>query len=358
MSASTAVTRFPRADPWYEQRVTARRPDSSEDLGHGGQRRALAEGSPNDLREGGAWTIAQRVKNDLIFLAVLGGLLVVRLPSPLLHRIGRALGTVVWALAPRLRRTASDNVARALPELPAAERPAFVRRVYRQLGELLGEALASLDPSRRIETLPLLPGARECLDAAVAEGRGVVFASAHLGPWERVAASLVDAGVPLTVVAREPYDPRLARVYVRLRAARGVRTVYRGSRTAAVALLRVLRRGEVLGVPMDLRSRVESIEAPFLGLPALTPVGPARLAIRTGAAVVVGTATTSVTGTRGISFTRIPRSTSERELTTWINDELSARIRATPESWPWMHPRWTGLPTSDRCAAGREAARS
>jgi KDO2-lipid IV(A) lauroyltransferase len=212
--------------------------------------------------------------------------------------------------------------------------------VYGELGMLLGDAVATLDPRRPIEPLSFLPGSRECLDEAVAEGRGVVFASAHLGPWERVAASLVAAGVPLTVVAREPYDPRLRRIYERLRAARGVRAVYRGEGGASTSLLRVLRRGGVLGIPMDLASRVPHVLVPFLGVPAPTPVGPARIAVRTRAAVVVGTVAPLPDGSLGLAFAKIPSCDCEVELTRRINAELSTRIRTLPAMWPWMHQRW------------------
>jgi len=299
------------------------------------------DGDVRDLREGGRWSFAQRAKNDVLFVLAIGALAVAeRLPARLLRAMGRALGLAAWALSPRLRRLALSNVARALPGMDAPARSVFVRRVYAELGVLLGDVVATLDPGRPIEPLPFLPGSRECLEAAVAEGRGVVFASAHLGPWERVAASLVQAGVPLTVVAREPYDPRLASIYRRIRDARGVRTVYRGASGAGLALVRVLRRGGVLGIPMDLASRVPSVEVPFLGTPAPTPVGPARLAIRTGAAVVVGTVARGTDGSLALSFVRIGGNSSEEDLTAQINEELSNRIRALPELWPWMHRRW------------------
>jgi KDO2-lipid IV(A) lauroyltransferase len=175
----------------------------------------------------------------------------------------------------------------------------------------------------------------------------VVLASGHLGPWERVAATLVARGVPFVAVAREAYDPRLTPLYERLRGGRGVPTIYRGSPGAAAGLLRALRRGRVLGVPMDLASRVPSVEAPFLGALAPTPVGPARLALRTGAAVVVGVPTPSPSGrSLELAITRIESRAltatleGERLLTTRINDVLSDRIRAMPEGWVWMHPRW------------------
>jgi KDO2-lipid IV(A) lauroyltransferase len=295
-----------------------------------------------DLREGGSWTPLQRVKNDALYALVLAALgIAERLPAATLHVLGRAVGWLAWALMPGLRRLAVENVARALPEVEPAERPRFVRRVYATLGTLLGETVATLDPRRPVTPLPFLPGSRECLAEALAEGRGVLFASAHLGPWERVAVSVAASGFPLTVVAREPYDPRLGRVYDRVRAARGVRAIYRGRPGAAMSLARVLRRGEVLGIPMDLASRVPSAMVPFLGLPAPTPTGPARLARRTAAVVVVGTVAVGAGGAVGLSFVRVPDpGGGDRELTARINAELSARIRALPEAWPWMHRRW------------------
>ena len=166
------------------------------------------------------------------------------------------------------------------------------------------------------------------------------------------------AGIPLVTLARESYDPRFNEVLERLRRATGVRVVWRASPTAAVQIVRALRRGDVLGMPMDLRSRVASIEAPFLGRPAWTAIGPARIVLRTGAALVVGTAApgpSNATETGGparpsplvVSATRMCTSDlradpdGERVLTARINDELSRRVLALPHGWVWMHERWS-----------------
>jgi KDO2-lipid IV(A) lauroyltransferase len=225
------------------------------------------------------------------------------------------------------------------------QRRVFVRQCFATIGELLGETIALLNPNGALPLLSLSDAARALLEQARAEGRGVVFASAHLGPWERVAASLVAAGVPLVTLARESYDPRFSRLYDRLRSAHGVRVVWRASAGAATRIVRTLRAGGVLGVPMDLRARVASCSAPFLGHDAPTAVGPARIALRTGAAMIVGTvapvgATLVVTATR-IDTDDLPRGCAgARELTTRINGELSRRILAFPQAWPWMHERW------------------
>jgi KDO2-lipid IV(A) lauroyltransferase len=307
---------------------------------------AMSAGS-SDLREGGTWTRAQARKNALLYIAITSALWLTRPLSPaLLRRIGRALGGAARVLFPGALAVAHDNVMRVFPDMPPAARRALVRKTYATLGEHLGDALASLAGSPR-EPLPIDAASLDVLARARAEGRGVIFASAHLGNWERVAASLVAHGVPLVTLTREAYDPRLEPLLTRLRGGHGVGVIPRGSPGAAARIVRTLRRGGVLGAPMDLRSRVPSIDVPFLGLPAPSPVGPARIALRTGAAVVVGTLAPVRDGSsHTVRCTRIRTDdlpgddAGAAALTARINDELSARIRALPHEWPWMHPRF------------------
>jgi KDO2-lipid IV(A) lauroyltransferase len=301
-----------------------------------------------DLREGGRWTLAQRAKNDALW-ALASVILRALRPWPLraLRVLGRSLGEAAFVLARSARRTATANLARAVPDADARARRDLVRRCFATLGESLADTVALLAGRDPPKPLVLTDDARATLERARAEGRGVLFASAHLGPWENVAASLVAAGFPLVTLARESYDPRFSALYDRLRRRTGVAVIWRAERRSAFAILRTLRRGGLLGVPMDLRSRVPSIAAPFLGRPAETAVGPARIALRSGAAVVVGTAAPAAGGDAlVVTATRIETTDLRADengaavLTTRINDELSRRILALPHAWVWMHPRW------------------
>lgn len=306
-----------------------------------------------DLREAGTWTRSQARKNDLIYLAVRCALaLLVPLPPRLLRAIGRALGLLALALLARERRTALANVGQVFPTLAEADRRRVVRSAYLRLGAHLGDAVASLDARRGLmpidvdaATVGLLASKRVASDG---RPRGVVFASAHLGPWERVAGTLVARGVPMTVLARETYDPRLDSVYERLRGGRGVDAIYRGRAGAAVRIVRTLRSGGVLGIPMDLRSRVPSVDVSFLGIETGVPVGPARIALRVGAAVVVGSVAPDpqAPGRLRITCTEIPTDdlapgdAGERTLTARIARELTDRILELPDEWVWMHDRF------------------
>src|SRR5450631_4399204 len=138
--------------------------------------------SSRDLREGGAWSVSQRAKNDLIALFVVLGVATARHVSrDHLVAFGRALGRVVHALAWPLRRLATQHLALAFPDADANARADIARAAFSNLGGHVGGVIAALH-----EPLPLLDmdeSSRKILRAALDEGRGVVLPSAHLGPW-------------------------------------------------------------------------------------------------------------------------------------------------------------------------------
>jgi len=290
----------------------------------------------DDLREGGAWSPLQTLKNDAIWVFASAALFVVsRLSRGALVRSGRVLGAIVHAIAFGLRARARKNVARALPDETPLEVRAIARASFANLGENLARAISEQ------ELLPMDERSRAVLREALDEGRGVVLPSAHLGPWERLAATLAGNGFPLTAVVRESYDPRFDRVTNAARDRAGFATIARGAPGAATRIVRTLRQGRVLGIPMDLKTRAESVTVPMFGVPAKTPIGPARIALRTGAPVVVCTVEPDEAGALAVTCTRLDRrDETPKELTARINAELSRRIRCAPKHWLWMHDRF------------------
>jgi KDO2-lipid IV(A) lauroyltransferase len=287
------------------------------------------------------WTPTQRLKNDTIFVIAFVATRVARLlPSSLLRAIGRGLGLLAWLFAGSARRIAIANVSHALPTTNAK---GLVRRCFVELGALLGDTVALLRKSHRADLL-FVPGSREVLEAARSEGRGVVLITAHLGPWERLAAALVEAGFALTTPVRVSYDPRLEdHVVAPLRKNRGVEAIDRDSKGATRALVRALREGGIAGFLVDVDTRVASVRAPFFGRPARTPSGAARLAIGIGAPVVAAFATRA-----GIAVELLrPASARKRatdddvlELVTAMNAAIERAILREPDRWIWMHDRF------------------
>jgi Kdo2-lipid IVA lauroyltransferase/acyltransferase len=286
-----------------------------------------------DVREGAVWTGRQRLKNDLLHVLVRAALATVaHLPRGAVGLLCRALAITAWLVLPRERALCRARLEAGLGVPVPGSR---VRAAFRGAGEVLADTLALLDPAERADrTLSVDPAGAACFRDALAEGRGVVFVSAHLGSWERLAALMAAEGFPVATVARESYDPRLTGLYDRLRDPRGVRAIYRGRPGAATAIVRELRAGRAVGFLIDLPSRVPCRRARLFGAEADLPLGAARIALARRAAVLVGTAGGGViriarVGTDDLS----PGPEGEGALVERLAAELDARIAATPEVW-------------------------
>jgi Kdo2-lipid IVA lauroyltransferase/acyltransferase len=295
------------------------------------------------------WTRGQRWKNDAIYGAVVAALkLGLALPRAWLPYAGSLLGWAAHLLLPEPRRRTLANLALIHPDAAPAARRALARDVYRSLGRNLTDTVALLDPAESPERTLVLPRAsHDALMAALGQGRGVVYVTCHLGPWERMAALLAHQGFPITTVARESYDLRFhPLLYERLRTARNIEVIYRGSPAAPLAIVRALRRGRVLGFLVDLPGRVPTREVRWLGYPARIAAGPARIALRTRSPIVVGTPASRGGGDGRLCVHIAPLEADdlpageegEAVLSQRIADALSERIRSLPAHWPWMHP--------------------
>lgn len=184
----------------------------------------------NDLRKGQTWTRRQRAKNDALWLSAMLSLALVRtLPRGWLPRIGRGLGLVLHELLASARHRARSNVALCFPDWNEQTCADFVQGSFCTLGENLADTVALLDPREEPHrTLELPETSSQVLSDALSQGKGVIYITAHLGPWERMAAVLAAGGFPISTVARESYDPRFDALYEKLRRPRGVEALYRG----------------------------------------------------------------------------------------------------------------------------------
>ncbi len=293
--------------------------------------------------------LSKRLKRTLRYGLLRAALaLVGRLPLGWAQALGRALGSAAFHLAPAERRKALDSLAIAFPELSEEARRALACRCFRHLGTAALEMAVAPRLSRgAFDRLVDCSGdALAAVDRARASGKGAVCVAAHLGNWELQAWGVARHGLPLHAVGKENVDPRLTRLIDRFRASGGVRNIWRGQPGAAVALLRALRKGELLAMLIDQDTSVQNVFVPFFGRPAATPRAAADLVLRTGAAALVCLIHKREDGSYRASSeeVEVPRTGDpERdavELTARFTARIEAAIRAHPEQWVWMHQRW------------------
>jgi len=304
---------------------------------------------------------AKALKNWLIYrfvwsLKTLAG----RLPRRAALALFGRLGLLAYGLLRAARRRTVNNLSRALgwkKDDPRLRRTA--REVFVQAGKNVADLiwLPRLKQSN-IESLVRIKDGH-LLDDALALGRGVVVITGHIGNWELLAAGYALRGYPVSAVARQVYDPRLDRMINDLRKNARVRGISRDS--GLREMIRVLRRGELLGVLMDQDTRVRGAFVPFFGRLAHTPVGPVMLAMKTRAPIIPMAIHRQPDDTHVITV--MPsvqlRYTEDREADLRINTWRCTRvledfIRRQPAQWVWMHNRWKKQPTEADRAVWKE----
>ena len=272
-----------------------------------------------------------------------------RLSFAVASNVGRTLGSLAWALDARHRQVALDNLAIAFPGMPESRRLQLARRAFEQTGRTAVEMLwsASLDDT----TLPEVATfeGMEHLDAALAQGHGVVMTAAHFGNWELMGLALAHLGVPVNVIARRIDDPGVEAVLYRLRTRTGARVIYKDE--AARSVLRTLRAGEAVGVLIDQNTLPNQASfVPFFNrLAATTPVA-AQLHLRTGAPIIMFFSVPQGDGYRFVIEPLEVAGVSEDldsavdSLTAAATRQIERHIRACPEAWLWIHDRWRTRP--------------
>jgi Kdo2-lipid IVA lauroyltransferase/acyltransferase len=244
---------------------------------------------------------------------------------------------------PRLRRVARANLAFALP---GAEAEPVVDGVFRSIARIL-VAFARFPEIRR-ETVGAWVRCEgmEHYDAAIRAGRGVLFATAHLGNWELSAFAHALFRSPMEVVVRPLDNPLIDALVERRRALSGNRPI--AKQEAARAILKALKANQAVGILIDQNSAPEAgVFVDFFGVPACAPVGFAKLAARSGAAVIPGFALWSEQERRYVLrfYPAVPMTGDAARDTQAIQSRLERVIREYPEQWLWIHRRWKTRPT-------------
>ena len=270
-------------------------------------------------------------------------------PPALANPLARACIRLLDLSLPRLRRVAYRNLVLAMPELGAARQKQVVDGVFRSLARVL-VAFAKFPAIGRdtVKEWIRCEGV-EYVEAALARGRGVLFATAHLGNWELSAYAFALLFAPMDVVVRPLDNPLIDGLVERQRGLSGNRTI--GKREYARAILKALAANRAVGVLVDQNSAADGgVFVDFFGVKACAPAGFAKLAARSGAAVIPGFAIWEEAEKRYVLRFRPPveiTGDAARD-TQAISGEIERAIRRHPDQWLWIHRRWKTRPEGEK----------
>ncbi|WP_313077558.1 lysophospholipid acyltransferase family protein [Melaminivora sp.] len=261
-----------------------------------------------------------------------------RLPLPLLHALGAALGWVAFLASPTYRRRFLANAAQA--GYAFGQVRAAVAHAGRMAAETPRLWLAGEPPPCEVQ------GA-ECVEAAWAAGRGIVFLTPHLGCFEMSiqegARRWAGAHGPFTILYRPARQPWLAQLMRTARSRPGIAAVPT-SLQGVRQMIKALRRGQAVGLlPDQVPPEGMGLWSPFFGRPAYTMTLAARLVQQTGAAVVLARCERLARG-RGyrlhLQGLGEELSADLPEAVRQLNAAMEQQIRACPQQYLWGYARY------------------
>lgn len=285
------------------------------------------------------------------------GALLYLLPRRILLAFGRWAGYIAFFIAANHRQATIHNLTTAFGEkkskkeieqmalgvfLNLAQTGVEVLQFPKWKNYLIEDIIDSNPPKRIYEEL-------------LAQGRGVITITSHIGNWELLGGLLAMKGLKAKAIARRLRDPHFQNWVESLRKSIGVDLIYRDE--SPKKIFDCLRNGEGLGLLPDQDiAGLKGVFVPFFGKPAHTSIAPVKLSLATGAPILT------------VFLIRIPHdrykiiwgdkiqpqiettkaAALQKYTERWMKD-VEDMIRQYPEQWGWMHDRWkTQLKTAEK----------
>lgn len=278
-------------------------------------------------------------------LLKLASRIVCLMPYSAVLLLGSLLGRLYYRIAGRQRRRALAQIQECL-KLSPKEAERIIRRLFINVGRMFMEVMYI--PALKRETIKryVTIENRHYLTDALAQGKGVVFLTAHIGNWEWLGAALAMDGFPMTSVIKRQPNEQYTRILNEYRRMVGIEIFARGT-TELVGAAKALKQGKVLGFLADQDGGHDGVFAEFLGKMASTPKGAAVFAKRFGAPVVPAfIVRRPEDGHRIIIHAPLyyqdtgNEQADVAEFTIRLNRVIEETIRQYPDQWLWFQKRW------------------
>jgi Kdo2-lipid IVA lauroyltransferase/acyltransferase len=278
------------------------------------------------------------------------------LPYSLIKAMTGFLLPLGFFLLRGMRRTAMETLTMAFGK---EKSPEELARICRECFYNAGRGAIELGtyntrPHMIVERFSFAEGSRENLDAALAEGKGVLGISAHFGNFPLMLLYLSQVGYPTNAIIRPSRDEVIEKDFQEARTRMKLKTIHSYPRETCVRQsLKSLRDKELLVVLLDQNTGSKSgVFVDFFGQKAGTATGPIIFALRTGSPLLPMFTIRDGEGRHKLivepHFYLEKKDTDEETLAynvQKITNIIERYIRKYPAEWGWMHKRWKSKKT-------------
>ena len=297
-----------------------------------------------------------KFKHHLIYYAARILLFILGLlPTPLVSNLGRWFGALVFSLAGRERGKTFATIRTAFPKnFNDDEVESLARAVWIRLGQNIFETVQWLRwPGEKIAAKVVRSRGWDYAERALARNKGVLVVTAHLGNWELLGGYLATRH-PISAVAQNLYDPRFDKIVTDFREKNlKVAMIKRGM--ALRGILDALKRNRLVMALCDHDTGNDGVFVPFFGKLAWTQSGIARIAQKTGAAILPAFVVRGADGQFEFHMEReivlLQTGDKEKDVVETVRrytEAIESYVKAYPDQWMWMHERWKTRPENEK----------
>ena len=284
---------------------------------------------------------------------IVGSAIVRWLPRRVWYRLADLLLPLVLLGGPGQVRRAGANMRRILgsgaSEAEARRRTTRAFRNYaRYTIDLLWLSRSTVDEREAICDVE----GWEHITAALERGRGLIIVTGHVGNWDLPGAILAGRGYPVNAIVETLQPPAWNARVQAIRSRIGLRAI--AVESSGRALYDALLQNETVAVVFDRPLATGGVAVSFFGAETRLPEGVARLALRTGAAVIGAVGLRR--GDRIVAKVSPPftmmrrgdRASDVQALTQTMAAWLERLVRQHPDQWFMFRDFWPSGPAAPR----------
>lgn len=259
------------------------------------------------------------------------------LPLSTTHCLGAALGHVLYLCSLRTRKRIHNNLKKSGLAKDETHFNQLKRANIQALGKSMLETFAIWQKDEAtLQNLVKKVHGWEIVETALAEKKGIIFLTPHLGCFE-IASIFYGARHPVTVLFRPPKLSFFNKIISKGRQRKGV-TLAEANAGGVRKLMQALKRGEAIGIlPDQVPKAGEGEWADFFGEPAYTMTLASKLANKTKATVIMAFSERLEDST---GFIIHLKKVDSIETATLLNQAVEAQIAQKPEQYLWSYNRY------------------
>ena len=262
--------------------------------------------------------------------------------------IGRQLGKLAFLILKKRRELTVSNIRVARENGffdTEIDEYQLAKRVWEHIGMVGSEFLYYYERKPEVFKKAVRFEGEENLKGILAQNKGAILVSGHLGNWELLGISLMYWGFKVNPIVKFQSNGLVDKIIQDNRRSLGMGLIDKNGFLRPI--LAAFKRNEIVSFLMDQATRKNGVLVNFFGKETSLPRGAAEFALKTGVPVFSARCVREKPGhyqvAIGAAIKLIRTGDHERDVeenTAMFIRLIEDMIRDNPEQWLWMHKLW------------------